>query len=319
LSITKMNRQSFIMLLSLLTCSAQVIERAEYVASPFFPSIAYLQQEPPQRPQQKRLTLAEVEAAVEKDGCFAFKETGAFPASTVCKYDFKLNSKNVEAITVRPLGDGPFPGIILLPGYEGRAIHLTQIGRSLAKEGYVCMAMTPPGFGKSDGKRDFVGPETIETFITGYRKFQSEPFVDAKRMGIYGYSRGGMAAALMAVQLDDLKAAVFGGGIYDFQRAYDETKLDGIRENMRKESGWTPQAIEQRSAILKIQKLRAAVLILHGEKDVNAPASQAYLLRDRLTELKKDFEIKLYPERAHGLDYSEVVNPMVDFFKRKIR
>jgi dienelactone hydrolase len=314
-----MNRKSFILLLPLLACSAQVIKRAEVCALSLPSSVIYLHQYPSQRPQQKRMTLAQVESAVEKDGCFEFKETGAFPASTVCKYDFKLDSKNVEPITIRPLGDGPFPGIILLPGYEGRAIHLTQIGRSLAKEGYVCLAMTPPGFGKSDGKRDFVGPETIETFIAGYRKFQREPFVDAKRMGIYGYSRGGMAAALMAIHLDDLKAAVFGGGIYDFQKAYDEIKIEGIRENMRNESGWTPQAIEQRSAILQIQKLKASVLILHGEKDVNAPALQAYLLRDRLSELKKDFEIKLYPDRTHSMGYSEVVNPMVDFFKRKIR
>ena len=28
-------------------------------------------------------------------------------------------------------------------------------------------------------------------------------------MGIYGYSRGGMAASLLAVQLDDVRAVVF--------------------------------------------------------------------------------------------------------------
>jgi dipeptidyl aminopeptidase/acylaminoacyl peptidase len=312
-----MNHKSFIILLPLLICSVQASKQAEFITVSLPSSAAHLQ-DPPQRPQQSRLTLAQIEAAVEKDGCFDFKETGAFPASTVCKYDFELDRNNVEAITIRPPGDGPFPGIILLPGYERRAIDLTQVGRSLVKEGYVCLAMTPPGFGKTDGKRDFVGPETIKTLIAGYRKFQREPFVDAKRMGIYGYSRGGMAAALMAVQLNDLKAAVFGGGIYDFQKAYDEIKLEGIRENMRNESGWTPLAIKQRSAILQIQKLNASVLILHGEKDANAPASQAYLLRDRLTDLKKDFEIKLYPDRDHGLSYSEIVNPMVDFFKRKI-
>ena len=41
--------------------------------------------------------------------------------------------------------------------------------------------------------------------------------------------RGGMAAALLAVQLDDVKAAVLGAGVYDFKRQYDDTGLDGIR------------------------------------------------------------------------------------------
>jgi len=53
-----------------------------------------------------------------------------------------------------------------------------------------------------------VGPKTIKALSEGYRKFQREPFVDSNRMGIVGYSRGGMAASLLAVQLDDVKAVV---------------------------------------------------------------------------------------------------------------
>jgi dipeptidyl aminopeptidase/acylaminoacyl peptidase len=37
-------------------------------------------------------------------------------------------------------------------------------------------------------------------------------------MGIYGYSRGGMAASLLALDLGDVKAAVLGAGIYDSRR-----------------------------------------------------------------------------------------------------
>jgi dipeptidyl aminopeptidase/acylaminoacyl peptidase len=59
------------------------------------------------------------------------------------------------------------------------------------------------------------------------------------------------------------------------------------------------------------------VLILHGEKDENVPVSQAYLLRDRLTALKKDFEIKLYPDRPHGIG-PEVATETIDFFKRRL-
>ena len=120
-------------------------------------------------------------------------------------------------------------------------------------------------------------------------------------MGIYGFSRGGMAASLLAVRLDDVRAAVFGAGIYDFQKAYDEMKIEGIRANMKAESGMTEAAVRERSSIFQMEKLKCPVLILHGEKDENVPVSQAYMLRDRLTALKKDFEIKLYPDRAHGI------------------
>jgi hypothetical protein len=45
--------------------------------------------------------------------------------------------------------------------------------------------------------------------------------------------------------------------------------------------------------------------------------AQANLLRDRLTELKKEFEIKLFPERPHGIG-PEVTTMTVDFFKRHL-
>ena len=58
--------------------------------------------------------------------------------------------------------------------------------------------------------------------------------------------------------------------------------------------------------------------ILHGEKDENAPTRQALLLRDRLTALNKNFEIKLFPDEGHGLDMQEVFTNSLDFFKRKL-
>jgi dipeptidyl aminopeptidase/acylaminoacyl peptidase len=137
-------------------------------------------------------------------------------------------------------------------------------------------------------------------------------------MGIYGYSRGGMAAALLVVELDDVKAAVLGAGIYDFKKAYDDSTLPGVRANMRAETGMTSEAIRERSSILRMEKLGCPILILHGEKDVNVPVTQAYALRDRLTELHKSFEIKLFPDREHSIG-PEVMPLTVDFFKRWLR
>ena len=79
----------------------------------------------------------------------------------------------------------------------------------------------------------------------------------------------------------------------------------------------TEAAVRERSSIFQMEKLKCPVLILHGEKDENVPVSQAYLLRDRLTALKKDFEIKLYPDRAHGIG-PEVATETIDFFKRRL-
>ena len=237
-----------------------------------------------------------------------------------CKFDYQADRRNVEAIAIFPLEKSKYPGLLLLPGFEGTAKTLLGVGMFFAQQGFACLALTPPGFGKSEGQRDFMGPASIDAFATGFRKFRHDSYVDSTKMGIFGYSRGGMAASLLAVKLGhEVKAAVLGAGVYDFKRAYEDTKLEGIRENMKLETGMTETAIKERSSILRMEKLKCPVLIIHGENDGNAPTNQAYLLRDRLVELKKDFEFKILADHVHGQLKGDFLTPVLDFLSRKLK
>jgi dipeptidyl aminopeptidase/acylaminoacyl peptidase len=128
-----------------------------------------------------------------------------------------------------------------------------------------------------------------------------------------------MAASLLAVRLADVRAAVFGAGIYDFRKAHDEVKIEGIRRNMESETGMTDEAVRQRSSILQMKNLKCPVLILHGDRDENVPVSQALLLRDKLTEIGKEFELKLFHGRPHSIGSQDVTASTLDFFKRKLK
>lgn len=247
-------------------------------------------------------------------GCAVLDAAGA----RVCGYDYSVDGQRVEALLFRPAATTPAPGVLLIPGYQRTAQNLIPMGKGLAEAGFASLAVSQPGFGQSEGPADFVGPKTLKALTAAYRKLQGEPFVNPKLMGIYGYSRGGMAASLLAVQIDDVKAAVFGAGVYDFKKAYDDSPLPGVRNNMKMETGMTAEAIRDRSSILRMEALKCPVLILHGEKDKNVPVSQALLLRDRLAALHKDFEIKLFPDREHAIG-PEVIPITVDFFQRKLR
>lgn len=233
-------------------------------------------------------------------------------------YDYVVDGRHVEALVFRPDGAGPFPGVLMIPGHDRTAKDLIAMGEGLKAAGFAGIAVSQPGYGKSEGPADYVGPKTIKVLTAGYRKLQKESFVDPKRMGIYGYSRGGMASSLMAVELDDVKAAVFGAGVYDFKRQYDDVPLPGIKANMLAETGMTESAIRERSSILRMDRLKCPVLILHGEKDRNVPVIQAYLLRDRLTALHKDFEIRLFPDKEHGIG-PQVIPITVEFFERRLK
>lgn len=263
---------------------------------------------------QQRPDFSRLIEAMDKDGCAIHEQSGV----KVCKRDYQVDGKNVEAISFEPRGTGPFPALLLIPGHATTARDWIPNGLTYSGNGYAGLAVSQPGYGRSEGPGDYVGPKTIKVLTEGYRRLQREPFVDAKRMGIVGYSRGGMAASLLTLQLEDVKAAVLGGGVYDFKRQYDDTGLDGIRQNMKAETGMTDEAIKQRSSVLFMEKLKCPVLILHGEKDINVPVSQAYLLRDRLSALKKEFEIKTFPDREHGIGPENLYKYSLDFLKRKL-
>jgi dipeptidyl aminopeptidase/acylaminoacyl peptidase len=267
---------------------------------------------PATRAQQ--LSREKIVEALEKDGCVTLEESKV----KICKYDLAFERDTIEAISFQPAASGRHPGVLLIPGYQGDAKGYITLGKILAQQGFACLSVAHPGFGKSRAKPDFVGPETVRTLIEAFRKFQREPYVDAEKMGIFGYSRGAMAASLIAVQLKDVKAAVFGAGVYDFKKAFDEVTIEGIRENMRAETGMTAQAIKERSSVLQMKNLKCPVLILHSEKDENVPVSQAYVLRDRLTQLKKDFEVKISPTGKHGFMDGDFVSNTINFFKRRL-
>src|SRR6185295_590951 len=129
-------------------------------------------------------TRPALDDVLEKEGCVTNEQSKV----KICKYDYLADGKMIEAFTIRPLADGKYPGIVLLSGKEGAKTFIT-FGTILAGRGFACLAISDLGYGKSEGKPDFMGPASIEPFAVGFKKFKREPFVDAGRMGIFGYSR----------------------------------------------------------------------------------------------------------------------------------
>lgn len=235
------------------------------------------------------------------------------------KWSFALGADTVEAIVVRPLGEGRWPGVLLIPGYGRTARDYVMLGARLAREGYACASVSARGFGRSSGAPDFVGPATLRGIEAAFERLRREPFVDSTRMGVFGYSRGAMAASLLATRRTDLRAAVFAAGIYDLAAAEREITIAGIRDNIHRETGGSEAALRERSSIHAMERLACPVLILHGERDANAPVSQAKSLAARLVALGKPHELELFPDREHDLGMPNVLDRLVRFFAVHLR
>ena len=270
----------------------------------------------PGGPAAQAVDPAQVLEALDRDGQVTLQRAEV----VVRKYDYVVDKDTVEAITFRPVAEGRYPGLVLIPGYSRTARDYLPVGIRFAKEGFAAVAITQRGFGRSEGKPDYVGPKTMAGIEAGFRHFRRESYVDSTRMGVFGYSRGAMAASLLSVRVtpSELRAAVFGAGVYDFKRAHDDVGILGIRKNMEKEAGLSDKAVKERSSVMHMESLACPVLILHGEADENVPVSQAYLLRDRLTELQKPFEIMTFAGAGHDMQGASVNDRALAFFRREL-
>jgi dipeptidyl aminopeptidase/acylaminoacyl peptidase len=234
------------------------------------------------------------------------------------RYDFDRHGAHVEAVIVRPAAAGTHPGLLLIPGHTRTAIDMLPASVRFARAGFATLAVSQPGYGGSTGPADFAGPRTFAALRDAAERFAREPYVDAAHMGIYGYSRGALAAAELAARTDLFRAAVLGGGIYDFRAAYDQVSLAGIRENMAAEAGLSEQAVRFRSPIRDMAGLDGPVLIVHGADDANAPLAQARALDARLTALGREHELLILPGRDHGLPVADIIGPATAFFIRHL-
>jgi len=141
------------------------------------------------------------------------------PAAKIATRDVTFQNKDVTlaGTLLLPAASGRHPAVVFLHGSgpEGRwaSHYLAQI---LAENGIVALIYDKRGVGQSTGDWRKAGPEALsDDAVAGIRFLESQPEVDAARIGIYGHSQGGTFAPLVGVRAGDLRfiVASAAGGI----------------------------------------------------------------------------------------------------------
>jgi len=237
----------------------------------------------------------------------------------------------VKGYLLEPKQTGKFPCVIYNRGGnrdDGMVDDSGLIVRGLidiCAAGYVVVASQYRGNDGGEGVEEFGGKD-VQDVLNLLPLLSRLPKADTSRIGMFGWSRGGMMTYIAMTKTTRLKAAVVGSGISDLGQWIKDR--DGIEKNVLAAlipdySVKKEQALQQRSAIAFADSIHRStpLLILQGSADWRVPASQALALVTKLYELKHPVRFTLYEGGQHSLlEYrDEYIGQVIQWFHNYVR
>ena len=190
----------------------------------------------------------------------------------------------------------------------------------LALRGYVVIASQYSGGPQSEGVDDF-GGDNIEDVLILKKILEKWPGADAKNIGMWGWSRGGLMTYRALSLVKWIKAAVIGAAPTDEVSAPKFRK--GWREHQISLYGKSKTEQIKRSAQYWPEKIykKAPILLLHGSADWRVPVSNAIRMSEKLYEQKVPFRLVVYEGGDHGIsEFRKEVNQLTfEWFDRFLK
>ncbi|MEL6537392.1 MAG: DPP IV N-terminal domain-containing protein [Bacteroidota bacterium] len=273
----------------------------QYFNSPTTPNLVTLHE----APSGKQLQVLEDNAAL--------KETVSQYALGTKEYiTVPTENGDLNAWIIKPADFDPnkeYPLLMYVYGGPGsQTVQKTYTGgrewwyHHLASLGYIIASVDNRGTGargrafkhKTYG---MMGKYEVEDQIAAAKWFGSQGYIDAGRIGIWGWSYGGYMSSLsLFVGNDVFKSAIAVAPVTSwryYDTIYTERYLKRPQDNPEGYDAWSP--------IMHVDKLEGNFLLIHGTGDDNVHYQNAVELLNRLIASNKQFDTFYYPNRNHGI------------------
>ena len=215
-----------------------------------------------------------------------------------------------------------YPGVVINHGgSEGVEFATKGWARALARKGYVVIMPQFRGQGGSEGQMEFAQGE-VDDSLSALKYLKGLPYVDSNRIGMVGYSLGGLITLSAMERAPEVKAAVLVSSITDpveFFRHRMKGKMKGGLPQSGVDMGRHVNQMHERSPMARVADVNASVLIIHGLEDRMVSPEQARLLYSALKAAGKDVELILHPEIGHAVTwYPETMYEAIGYLDRHI-
>lgn len=180
----------------------------------------------------------------------------------------------------------------------------------LANKGYAVLQVNfrgSGGYGMEFRKAGYKkwGTALINDIVDATRWAFKNESIDADRTCIFGTSYGGYAALMTVAREPDLfKCAVGYAGVYDLKLLYTESDVPilwGGKAYLRKAVGEDEALLTDQSPINHADKIKANVMLVHGDRDVRAPFENAVRMRKSLKKAGNEPAWMPLKQNGHGV------------------
>lgn len=193
----------------------------------------------------------------------------------------------------------------------------------MAQQGYIIVSVDPRGTGargEAFRKVTYLQLGKYETLdqIEGAKFLASLPWVDAGRIGIWGWSYGGFISSSCMLKGDGIfKTGIAVAPVTNW-RYYDNIYTERFMRTPKENA----EGYDQNSPLFFADKLKGNLLLVHGTADDNVHVQNTMELSDRLVQANKKFDMMLYTNRNHsiygGNTRLHLFTKLEDYFKTNL-
>lgn len=196
---------------------------------------------------------------------------------------YKQVPVDVHGYLVLPAGSGKFPAVVIGPGSGGYKPWMQDmVAKRLNDAGIATLVLDSfTGRGVTETASNQANVPTAANVIDGFAALKvlaARPEIDATKIGITGFSRGG-TVAMFTQEKKLLNAMELGGHQY---------------------AAHLPMYPACSTTFDKPEPTSAPIWLLMGEKDDYTPASQCLPFIERLRSAGANVNSKIFPDAHHG-------------------